>query len=128
MELRAGKDGVPWRCKYRLFAVNTFLSRNTKGSILPNKGKHAILPDMNKDIGKFTVMGNKARREKLSAEMRKSIASNAAKVRWAYKSHVCGFNCLCRVCGKMSFKGPHSPHSENRHDFQCQSAKSPKNI
>ena len=36
----------------------------------------------NMQIGKLTVIGNKARMEQLSANVRKEIASNAAKVRW----------------------------------------------
>lgn len=81
---------------------------------------------MSKDIGKFTVMGNKARREKLSAEIRSSIASLAAKARWAkhneIKNHECSSTCIC-TCGVKFWK-----HSQTPHDFDCQSTKSVKNI
>lgn len=37
---------------------------------------------MNKDIGKLSAIGNKARLDKLTPEQRKASASIAAKARW----------------------------------------------
>lgn len=76
-----------------------------------------------KNIGSLSVEGNKARSEKLSPEVRQSIARSAAKARWdkyrLKKNHVCDYACRC-TCGVSMLK--HSKYSE------CQNPKCTKII
>jgi len=76
---------------------------------------------MNKDIGQLSVIGNKARTQKVSPERRKQIASIAAKARWEKhnqreallkqrEAHVCDYSCRCVNCGARIAK--HNKYSE----------------
>ena len=64
----------------------------------------------NMQIGKLTVIGNKARMAQLSANVRKEIASNAAKVRWNKAKHECTEFCKCITCG--GYVTRHNRYSE----------------
>ena len=74
----------------------------------------------NMNIGKLSIIGNTARSIKLSPEQRKSIASNAAKTRWAKHAHEVyeKTSGLCSICGIKRRK--HSGHLDSLGNYTKQ--------